>query len=391
MLYIDGKRLEQAGEYWQNKYKEVVDRLWKASRSKGNFVVSFKVAPTKVSTQYLDNGMQVHTVGSERVRLERTIDMVDENGRRRKVHFAYSEEPLPESDGKADFKGFMGGKWMFGENNLVETIDDEELAFFLYFVHPRFGDDRSKAPFMLIDERSDAEKKVETQEDEVEFKYFLYSKSSPLRQDESKLRTIARAWGVEDVADKDVPLLLTKIEESVMAGERAKKLGKNHARGIREFLEDTNLGEMVEIMSIIQLAHEDGLIGLNTRPNQMGVYWFNENGDPAGKIIGLTGKTLDNWRVRLADHLMGNRGILNSIKYELGMEVDLSSGEDTGQIDYYDLLNNFFADDYKSQVNSICKYYGIRTAGVKKELWREKLLDVLKDEGLIEQDFVPED
>jgi hypothetical protein len=390
MLYIDGKRREEASEYWQRKYEEVVDRLWKASTSKNRFNVTFRVSPKKIVTQYTTNGMEINTTGTEFVRLERTVDVPDEKGRIKKVNFAYSEEPLDEENGRVNIRKYSGLRRMFGDGKIYETIDDEELAFFLYFVHPRFGDDSRKVSYCLIDERSEAQKEVEDSRDEVEFKFLLYSENSPLRQDESKLRVVAKAWGVEDVnAETDIPLIIKRLKDKVMSGENAKKRGRTSARGIKEFMEDSNMGTMVEIMAIIQKAYEERLIDIETmKPNKMGVYWLNEEGnDHAGKILGLTGKTIDTWRTRLADHLMDNEQILNSIKSELGIATEREEKHASKKVDYIDLLDNFFEYDYKTQAKNVCKYFGLRTAGVKKEKWREQLIDVLKDKGEIPEDY----
>jgi hypothetical protein len=390
MLYIDGKRKESAGEYWQNKYEEIVDRLWKASNSKDRFSVTFRVSPQKIFTQYTTDGMEINTTGTEFVRLERTVQVSDEKGRVKKVNFAYSEEPLDEENGHVNIRKYTGLKRMFGDGKIFETVDDEELAFFLYFVHPRFGDKNNKVSYYLIDERSEAEKEAEDSQNEVEFKWLLYSPNSPLRQDEYKLRVIAKAWGVEDVnSETEIPLIIKRLKDRVLSGENVKNRGKSNMRGIKEFMEDTNMGTMVEIMAIIQKAYEEGLIGVETmRPNQMGVYWLNEEGDEfAGKILGLTGKTIDIWRTRLADHLMDNTQILNSIKSELGIATDREEKQASKKVDYLDLLDNWFDDDYKTQVQNVCKYFGLRTAGVKKEKWREQLIDVLKDKGEIPEDY----
>ena len=174
MLYVNGKRLENADQYWKDKYEEVIDRLWKASKDKNKFSVVFTVAPHRIITQETVNGGKVHTTGTELVNLTRTIRVKDKDGRERNVNFVYSESPLDEKDGKVNAKDQTTLHRMFGDNNITETIRDEELAFFLYFVHPKFGEEGSKKPYYLIDERSRAEKKVELAQDDVEFKYLLY-------------------------------------------------------------------------------------------------------------------------------------------------------------------------------------------------------------------------
>jgi hypothetical protein len=93
------------------------------------------------------------------------------------------------------------------------------------------------------------------------------------------------------------------------------------------------------------------------------------------------------WRTRFADFLMENSQILNSIKSELGIATDREEKTASKQVDYIDILDNFFEDDYKTQVQNVCKYFGIRTGGVKKEKWREQLIDILKDKGEIPEDY----
>jgi len=226
MLYVNGKRLENADQYWKDKYEEVIDRLWKASKDKNKFSVVFTVAPHRIITQETVNGGKVHTTGTELVNLTRTIRVKDKDGRERNVNFVYSESPLDEKDGKVNAKDQTTLHRMFGDNNITETIRDEELAFFLYFVHPKFGEEGSKKPYYLIDERSRAEKKVELAQDDVEFKYLLYSSNSPIRQDENKMRMLAGAWGVEDAQRKELPMVIIELERLVGRGEYAKKMGR---------------------------------------------------------------------------------------------------------------------------------------------------------------------
>jgi hypothetical protein len=382
MLYANGKSIFEKGqEQFKEIYEQTLERLKEANESKNGFAVVFKVKPSRIIAQPTDQGFDVHTTADDFINFTKLVDEKDSQGITRKVQWIYSEEPLPKDGDTIDTSNAKKGKWFFKQDKISETISDPDLAFFLYHCHPKFGEAKNRALYQLVDRKHEAKTHVSKRQGEVEFQYVLYGENSPLQQDDSKLRIVARAWDVKNVGDKDKEILLQELEAAVQKGETYKKNGNKNSRGIAEFLEDTKLGEITKVMSYIKMAQEQEIIGINDyQPDRMGVYWLDGAGGFAGKILGLTPRSKHNWVAKTAEYLLNpnNVGILNAIKTELGIATQ-EEQENAGEpIDPQEILDNFFEDEYKSTVSNICKNYGIRVTGRKKELWMQDLIDIWK-------------
>lgn len=391
MLYVNGYSLESyAEDSWVKKlFNDVVERLEQAKVGQ-DFAVKFRIKESKITSLRTDKGRIINVTPDEFINYKQTVTEKDDKGRTKRVQYVYSEDPLPEENGKVDTTGAKLGKWMYRQNTAEETVKDVELAFFLYHVHKKFGEKEDGRTYYLVDARSEATKKIEGESKNVKYKYILYADDGPLRQDEQKLRTIAQAWGVEDVMTKDPEVIVTELDQKVQEGEQHKKEGSDNARGIKEFIEDSKLGYMTQVMAIVQQAVDQNILGVElAKPNQLGVYYLDSNGGLAKKIIGLTPKSLDAWKVRAAQYLAspGNEGQLNAIKVELGIATEEEEQNAGEEIDPYEILDNFYADEYKTKVKEICKSYDIRIPGRKKEDWRADLIKVWKDMGWLPEDY----
>jgi hypothetical protein len=386
MIYVEGIPLNKAEEPFKKYYQEVTQRLRQISQSSGrseeDFAVVFKVRPKDVTQLKTKDGRRVNTTGDYCVSFHQVVHDKKLN---KSIDWVYSEIPLPERDGRADVTKAPYGRWMFSQDRLTEIIKDIDLAFFLYHVDPHFGEAKDNRIYQLVDARGADEKQVESQLPEINFKYALYGEGSPLKKEET-LVTVARAWGVEEAETKPVPSLQVALERAVKAGELEKQKGNKFSRGIAEFLQDVHLGERTRVLSLIQMAIDKKIVRAVSDNKQAGVFWLDEFGALAEKIINLTPRNQRYWKDLFAEHLIGNPNVLQTLRADVGVidKTDKDTGEVLKDFDAQDFFDRFYEEDMKGVTREVAQSVGISPFGKKKGQLRQELLEYFeKEKGFV--------
>lgn len=373
MLYANGKPLDEASQELKDEYNEVVNRLWQTSLSDDQFIVRFKIRHSDIS--YLKNtqGQFVTTSGEQHIPFSQSVHDKKLN---RLVNWVYSETPLPENNGRVDVSQAKIGRWFFRQDRITETITDEELAFFLYHVDPRFGEKNQNSKYQLIDTRGENQRRIEQKTPQIEFEYTLYGPQSSLADDE-KLQMVAQAWGIEQAGKRDRADLIVHLESAVLKGEQEKLRGNRYARGIKEFLEDVKMGEQTQIRSIAQMAVDHKILAVDKRPDRMGIYWTDTYGNQTDKILTLTQRTKEFWLDNLTEYLNNYPNVLDILKADLNWTKDFAENApaEIGNMAIQEFFDRFYEDDMKSKVREVAMKCGLKPVGKKKPAIRQELLD----------------
>jgi hypothetical protein len=367
MLYVEGQRLEKADKQFQNLYNNAIERLKEVSGSKDQFHVVFKVRPSDVSQLKTDDETYVNTTADEGIVFDQTVYEPTLN---RTVNWVYSEKPLPEKNGEVDLSR-VGMKWMFKQDSLTEIVKDQDLAFFLYHVDPRFGEREDNKKYQLVDNRGEAEREVESKRPEIKFQYTLYEK---LPENEDNLQTVALAWGVERSGEKPVNTVLIELERAVRMGEQEKQRGNRLAKGIDEFLEDVKLGKKTRVKSLVQLASDNKIIKVSMQKNNMGVFWLDNYEALSEKIIDLTPRNVNFWKDILTDYLLDNENVLNILKSDL----EIHENDPVIDMEYQEFFDRFFDKDMKKYTEQVALKCKINPKGKSKAALRDELLEYFK-------------
>lgn len=367
MLYVEGQRLEKADKQFQNLYNNAIERLKEVSGSKDQFHVVFKVRPSDVSQLKTDDETYVNTTADEGIVFDQTVYEPTLN---RTVNWVYSEKPLPEKNGEVDLSR-AGMKWMFKQDSLTEIVKDQDLAFFLYHVDPRFGEREDNKKYQLVDNRGEAEREVESKRPEIKFQYTLYEK---LPENEDNLQTVALAWGVERSGEKPVNTVLIELERAVRMGEQEKQRGNRLAKGIDEFLEDVKLGKKTRVKSLVQLASDNKIIKVSMQKNNMGVFWLDNYEALSEKIIDLTPRNVNFWKDILTDYLLDNENVLNILKSDL----EIHENDPVIDMEYQEFFDRFFDKDMKKYTEQVALKCKINPKGKSKAALRDELLEYFK-------------
>ena len=394
MLYINGKTFDQTEQAFKDQYYKAIERLRQVSNSTTNrFSVTFKIKQQAITWLKNPEGGYFNATGEQFVNFNRNVYDKELN---RTVNWLYSDSPLPETGkGTVDLNAADLGKWFFQQDKISETVHDEELAFFLYHVDPRFGEKSKGSYAYLVDVRGENEKVLERKAPVVEFEYMIYHPSSPLRSNKETLKTVARAWGIESVDDRAESDLVVALEKAVNRGEQEKQKGNRMARGTSEFLEDAKLDDKTRIRSLVQKAADRDVIAVNKKSSQSGVYWLDQYGIYGEKIISLTPRNKDMWIQQMADYLMTNTTVLNLLEEELGegiIEEELGKGkkerkqgifeleEDASFQDLQTFFDDFYREDMKSTWREVAKRCDIKSYARRKSEVKEELIQYFKDQ-----------
>ena len=378
MLYVNGKPLEEVDQKFKDKYEKVVGRLQQASVSKDTFAVVFKTRPKDISQLKNQRGQYVTTSGDQHVPFERNVYDRDFN---RTIHWRYTKTPLPEVGGKLDTSQAEIGDWFFQQDKITETIVDEELAFFLYYCDPLFGEKSENKKYYLLDARSENERLIEDKTPKVEFQYMLYGPESPLKTEQNRLYMVALAWGIEHADQRDRNDLIVRLEQEVLKGEQEKSRGSKYAKGIKEFIEDVKMGEKTKVRSLVQMAVDKNILHVDKRPQSMGVYWLDQYGNVTDKVITLSTRTKDYWLELTTDYMVNYPNALEIIKGDLKFhdKQQENAVAELGDMSIQYFFDHFYDDDMKTKVREVAMKCGAKPVGKSKPQVRQILLDYFKE------------
>lgn len=160
-------------------------------------------------------------------------------------------EVLP--NGLYDFSKFSKRKGIDVEETLVINIDKQpDLAVFLYKISPFIKRDGNRGLFKLVDPLLDDETLGEAERELTERKYAVWN----MLTDESKLKTMARAYGLNAVDTKQPNAIRKELEALLERNDKAKR--QNPAvKGTKEFIAEMNVTDGLLLRNFMQKAIDD--------------------------------------------------------------------------------------------------------------------------------------
>lgn len=124
-----------------------------------------------------------------------------------------SRLPSLDKNGKPEF----GGERKHVRHILELKKDDVELAYFLLKYNRQVLSGRIK----MIDDEAVAEGIATKASDDLDLKFYIYSKNSPIAETPDVLKSVAIAFGINDVKSLGVNQIKNRIYEAVTAGNKS--------------------------------------------------------------------------------------------------------------------------------------------------------------------------
>lgn len=304
MLYVNGERVKLDGD---SKYAKEFQSAKKEIEKVG-WPVKLRVVYSWVHGTQTKDGQWVQHVPPQYINYVATEYREDEGS----IEWRYSPTPARKKNDELIFP--TRGQRFFENNKRVMSFNPDkiDLLFFLLYKSPH-----RDSIYELVDERGEAQKRVEQKRQLARLTEALYGSNSPLSGNLTLTKTIASSWGIPKVQESTESLLLDRLERAVMEGERLKNKGKN-MRGIDEFIQDLSLDERTKIRAVIQEAVDKGIIGFSENTHNYGWFFLDSNNQWSDKIQTMSPRSYDVRQQKLADFLLHNKGVLNMLKTEIG-------------------------------------------------------------------------
>lgn len=342
MLFANNERVKLDGD---SKYAKDFKKKAKELEEIG-FPIILRILPSWVSGTQDMTGKWVPFIPPQFIDYS-AIEYSEDEGT---IEWRYSPTaPRKRADGTLIFNS--RGTRFFENHRRTEKFYKKDIDF-LYFVIYKSGYNGSI--FEVVDERREAREQVKAERQKTRLDEALFGSSSPFNNNSELLRTIAMSWGL-NVEGRSDDALLISLKNSVLNSERLKNQGKYGMRGVDGFLQDINLGDTTKIRALIHEAINKNVIAFDDNPHNYGWFFLDDVGQLKDKIVGLSPKSEDIKEQRLAEYLMKNPSIADTIKQGCGYEV--KDDFDPSKIREYT----------KKELTEQGKKIGINVVGRKKE------------------------
>lgn len=199
---------------------------------------------------------------------------------------------------------------IFSEVEYVRE-NDIELAYFLLNHNPSVKSGR----ITIVDDEADAQKKVDSFSDDLDLRFHLYSKNSPVANDKTLLEDIAVTFGVKDVESLGIAQLKNRIYDVVILGDRT----GNRFINTKEFMNLIDNDGKRRVAQIIYRAVKNG--DLQYSPKTYGFH-FVEGGKLGEKIVDIAGKDSSSAVMILINECSENHKVRSDIYGYLGIKED---------------------------------------------------------------------
>jgi len=160
------------------------------------------------------------------------------------------------------------GRLRFKENHkilkYVEDLNpkiDYEFIFFLVYLCPLVRD----GVYILEDKAKEARDKIQKTREVDDIKFLINSPHSHISPeynngDESVLRLIASAWGVNKASTKDIWIIRDELFNAVYASNQNYQ---NTGRGFKEFLSENKIDDNIKNRALLQRAYDENVISID--------------------------------------------------------------------------------------------------------------------------------
>ena len=156
---------------------------------------------------------------------------------------------------------------------------DIELAYFLL----RHNQQIAKGRIKVVDDEADALKRVNKEADDLDLKYYIFSRTSPIADSTDVFKSIAITFGIPGVNSLGINQIKNRIYEVVSAGNK----DSNRFVNTKTFMELIASDEMREVAQIIYDAVEKKDLIYSTKDF---AWHFSSGGDLGESILNVPGK-----------------------------------------------------------------------------------------------------
>lgn len=274
----------------------------------------------------------------------------------------YSLYPIKkDKEGYPEFEGDHGE--FFNTLDLIfKKVDLEKLWFLL----TKSNMITERKVYTIHDPEKDYRERVEKASNKSGVEFYIMSEHSPLT--ESKLKVIAKYFGLVGVSDMSMPRLQSNLFDRIESLERSRM------NGYKEFMKATKLDKFVTFKAKLYDAIEGNIIGW--LPRNTSWNWLNSEGKPMTVICQLTANDENKKMDILMDFILGSEELTDRLNRELGEEVTnvTEFNEDKLKLS---ISKDDHDDGYSySELKSLCKEVpGFNSTSKRYEI----LVDNLKD------------
>jgi len=262
----------------------------------------------------------------------------------------------------------------------VDLEEDPDFAFFLTKHNAvKRGILQIYDPQAIND--SVAEKRIQ----EAKFNNLIYSPTSVLFEDISKLRLIAKKWGIENVEKRSTNELRNNLYDVVTSGEVLKQRDAS-SRGVAEFLDDVDDGDALNVADVMQTAIDRKVLYLDRETSEWKLLVNKEHMPVSIMMV----NSQDHHRARqvLLDYLMNNPYDVDTIKKTTAGKMKVVRGKLVEKDEGEDDIKRLFATpeevdacDNWTTIQHNAKHLDVYKTGMKKdelkEIIKEKLMELV--------------
>ncbi|MDA3806300.1 MAG: hypothetical protein PF440_00160 [Thiomicrorhabdus sp.] len=207
---------------------------------------------------------------------------------------------------------------------MVLQKTDVELIYWLMFCCPYLEGGANfngkVAKCVIEDLVGAAAKKAKKEEEAAEVKALIFS--AKLGLGETKLRTVARAYFINDVEDLSYPQVQLAVENCIYRDRR---------EGVRKFLEMVDAEQVLTVRGNLQSAIDKNIITFMAQKKMWA--WVTAQGKKNEPIASIAAAADHN--EALYDYYLGNRKFAQALMSALkGEKVIFAEGADTPDSDY---------------------------------------------------------
>ena len=354
MIYVNNEMISPEGT---SKFSKEIAAGFKTIRKRG-FPVIFNVNPNRITTSKTTKG-PVKEWNKHYIPYTATI-----SGSAGSETWIYTRTAPTKKDGNLVFKnnGRMVYKRFFSLG-----MDEIDLIFFLEYKCPLI----KNGVFLIENKAAEAAEKATKLASDVEVQYMIYGENSPLSSFPKNLRSLAAAWGVINVLEKnqegeyiiDLNIVKNELFEAVKAGE------KRSERGFEEFMGSLKAHKLVEKRATIQQALDRKLIKYVSKEYKY--IYLDTEGNDVGTICRITPQ-------QIGEKVEALNDFLNLHDYDMGLITN--AVEHGGESKEPIVIR---AEKPERTVIQVMKFpemveeakkCGVRYTGVSREDLRESLL-----------------
>lgn len=210
----------------------------------------------------------------------------------------YCDNPIVTESGNYQYKP----KRVYFSGRKEFTTKDAELIYFLTKIM------NLKSVGLVVEDKAKTAKEInDTFTVDGDVKYMIFSRHSPLSDDEK--RQLALAWGYGDAESDNIEVVKNHLYNLVAEGEKNKEATK---RGFDQFLDDAqNMGSMVRLRANINRSIKEKIIEWAPSRNR---YLWSSTGQLIATVPGASVVAKEEF---LVNHFLNHKGDSEILEVEI--------------------------------------------------------------------------